>query len=551
MEIFIAYLWFVGAVLGQTPYQLAQILSKSPFQYKLSLGMLNMAKKKTSDGILDNNKRDLLANCTEHYITQYLDHYNYRTAPNGQLTYNERYFICGNNLSDWSPNNTIFFYTGNESPVELYINNTGLMWEHADDFNAIMVFAEHRYFGKSFPFKSKEIIFENKAYWSFMSADQAMTDYAYLIKYLKKKWNSWNSPVIGFGGSYGGMICSWFRAKFPQWIDGCISGSSPVMGMMDLRPPIDRFYFANTETFDASKNGGNPSDLCEENIHLSWNTIFKWVNSIDGRRNLSKVFHLCEIPINSMEANTSISWILSALGTMSMGSYPFRSSYMLGGKGYLPPYPLRVACEYLNEDFGNNEYLRLTALGDAMGVYYNYSNNTKCYIPLNNISYIINGGVNEQINSYLEGIACGYLHCTVMPMPSSMNGVNDMFFESIWNFTDITQQCFDAYGVKPRQNWASVLYGGWEIKRGVSNIVYSNGMLDPLNGAGVIYNLSNNLLSVNTGMVGHHNDLFFSNVNDLQSVVDARKFEMNQIKQWITNVIKKKKKKANPKSNKQ
>ena len=35
--------------------------------------------------------------------------------------------------------------------MESYIENTGLMWENAEHFNALLVFAEHRYYGKSSP----------------------------------------------------------------------------------------------------------------------------------------------------------------------------------------------------------------------------------------------------------------------------------------------------------------------------------------------------------------------------------------------------------------
>ena len=44
----------------------------------------------------------------------------------------------------------IFFYLGNEADVGLYVNATGLMWEHAARFGALMVFAEHRYDGQYF-----------------------------------------------------------------------------------------------------------------------------------------------------------------------------------------------------------------------------------------------------------------------------------------------------------------------------------------------------------------------------------------------------------------
>lgn len=41
---------------------------------------------------------------------------------------------------------------GNEGSLDLYINNTGLMWENAESFGALVVFAEHRYYGQSEPF---------------------------------------------------------------------------------------------------------------------------------------------------------------------------------------------------------------------------------------------------------------------------------------------------------------------------------------------------------------------------------------------------------------
>ena len=41
------------------------------------------------------------------------------------------------------------FYCGNEANVELYVNATGLMWEHAEKAGAVLVFAEHRYYGET------------------------------------------------------------------------------------------------------------------------------------------------------------------------------------------------------------------------------------------------------------------------------------------------------------------------------------------------------------------------------------------------------------------
>ncbi len=54
----------------------------------------------------------------------------------------------------------------------------------------------------------------------YLSSEQALADYAYLLKYIKQAKRAENSPVIAFGGSYGGMLASWFRIKFPHVCDG-------------------------------------------------------------------------------------------------------------------------------------------------------------------------------------------------------------------------------------------------------------------------------------------------------------------------------------------
>ena len=53
---------------------------------------------------------------------------------------------------------------------------------------------------------------------SFLSIEQALADYAALIYHLKEKFRAEGCPVIAFGGSYGGMLAAWLRAKYPNAI---------------------------------------------------------------------------------------------------------------------------------------------------------------------------------------------------------------------------------------------------------------------------------------------------------------------------------------------
>lgn len=72
-------------------------------------------------------------------------------------------------------------------------------------FGALMVFAEHRFFGDSVLFNSSQAQIKHLQY---LSTEQALADYASLIDNLRSSLVTASSPFIAFGGSYGGMLAS-------------------------------------------------------------------------------------------------------------------------------------------------------------------------------------------------------------------------------------------------------------------------------------------------------------------------------------------------------
>lgn len=66
-----------------------------------------------------------------------------------------------------------------------------------------------------------------------------------------------------------------------------------------------------------------------------------------------------------------------------------------------------------------------------------------------------------------------------------------------------------------------------------SNIVFSNGGLDPWHGGGVLTNISDSLVAVFIPNGAHHLDFMFSHPQDPEDVIAARKIEIKFISRWI------------------
>ena len=82
---------------------------------------------------------------------------------------------------------------------------TGLMWENAASFRALIVFAEHRYYGQSLPFGSNASFTPTGLQW--LTHEQALADYTALLTSMKTTGlKIRDSPIVAFGGSYGGML---------------------------------------------------------------------------------------------------------------------------------------------------------------------------------------------------------------------------------------------------------------------------------------------------------------------------------------------------------
>lgn len=113
-----------------------------------------------------------------------------------------------------------------------------------------------RYYGKSQPFAP----FTARR-MDYLSSEQALADYSELVTTLKTELDADASPVIAFGGSYGGMLAAWWRVAYPHIVTGAIAGSAPVLDFEGDIEPAAVGSFAEIVTRDATAAGGS-SDHC-------------------------------------------------------------------------------------------------------------------------------------------------------------------------------------------------------------------------------------------------------------------------------------------------
>jgi len=399
------------------------------------------------------------------------------------------------------------------------------MWENAPRLGALLVFAEHRYYGKSQPFNET-----TKQNIGFLSSEQALADYATLIDFLKDSLTCHESPIIAFGGSYGGMLATWFRVKYPHLVDGAIAASAPIWHFLGDNPEPDPYAFAAITTRDASQQGG-ATDSCKENVRATWAPLFSLGASTAGREQISRNFKLCSALESSEKVHDFAGWIQEAWSTMAMGNFPFASSYLLNGEAVLPPWPVRKACVFLESKAleGSIEDL-LRAHSAAIGVLYNATGDVTCYDwdhPPNDANTIV-------------GEHWFYQHCTEMFMPMGTNGVTDMFWNEPFDIEAEKKRCFERWGVIPRTTWARTQYGGHRLGT-ATNIAFSNGLFDPWSGTGVLESISEDLPVLLIEEGAHHLDLMFSTPNDPVSVVKVRAEEVRLIKKWIAEAYQKNK----------
>ncbi|KAI3847809.1 hypothetical protein MKW92_038701 [Papaver armeniacum] len=459
------------------------------------------------------------------FYTQTLDHFNYR--PESYETFQQKYVI---NFKYWGGaivSAPIFVFLGEESNIDADVAGIGFLSDTAPQFKALIVFIEHRYYGKSIPFGSREEAFRNASTLGYFSSAQALADYAEVIISLKKNMSADSSPVIVFGGSYGGMLASWFRLKYPHIAHGALASSAPVLYFGDVAPKYGYYSIVSKDyrvssTFGTYTLNNKCRIVSEQNVKLnaqivvqeiskfcydvikeSWSLIDSIASQENGLAILSAKFKTCSPLSKSFE-------LKDYLGSVYAESAQYNAP---------PKYPVTVICGAIDGPIGTDILSRIqSGVAAFMG-------KQNCYDM---------GEFTRQTET-IQGWQ--WQTCSEMVMPIGVDGEDTMFQASPFDLKNFSMSCQSRYYVKPRPHWILNEFGGKDIKSVLqvfaSNIIYSNGLKDPYSSGGVLENISDSVVAITTDKGSHCLDLLHKSPDDPKWLAEQREAEIEIIKRWI------------------
>eukprot|EP00302_Diacronema_sp_CCMP2436_P033220 CAMPEP_0179990064 /NCGR_PEP_ID=MMETSP0984-20121128/4231_1 /TAXON_ID=483367 /ORGANISM="non described non described, Strain CCMP 2436" /LENGTH=589 /DNA_ID=CAMNT_0021909221 /DNA_START=1 /DNA_END=1771 /DNA_ORIENTATION=+ len=498
----------------------------------------------------------------------------------------------------------VFFYTGNEGAIEEFAENTGLLDELAPRFGALVVFCEHRYYGKSLPFGPGTSGSFARDKIGKLSVEQALADYAMLLPRIKAKFGlSDSSPTIAFGGSYGGMLSAWMRLRYLALVDGAIAASAPMKFAVGS-PATPGFY----EAVSLDLQGADPA--CPERVRLAFSQLLALARPDDAsgeadasRKVLAHRLRLCDDELSRGQVQHLLAWARNAFVVLGMCDYPYPASFLAP----LPAWPIEAACRLMKQDpaehdalgglpdsqrgqsaqtlgSGQSGWTHLDGLAAVTALVYNASAKppslaahvratsfarsarsarlrSKKEKDLNEAETYLNeaGGqwkppvqhcfsLADEYVECADQTGCGlgdtarawdYQVCTEISLLVSTDNVTDPFPPYKWGASELATYCQKTWGVTPRPGWAQVSFGGTAsdpargLRSGGSNIVFSNGLLDPWHGGGFLENVSESMPAVILKRGAHHLDLRYSDARDPPGAVQARAREAEMIEQWL------------------
>lgn len=195
-----------------------------------------------------------------------------------------------------------------------------------------MIFAEHRYFGQSYPYEPSEAF--TPEHNIYLTVEQTMMDYVKLVGYIRETYGIEDKAAITFGGSYGGMLAAWLRIHYPNTFQGAMALSAPFL-YFEGAPSAPEYAYEAICTEDFRKELEKSPDLIRE----SFEDLVSMADRPDTWEKVSEVFNTCS-PVSSSDDIMNLYMHLSnGYQYMAMTDYPYPAAFLEP----MPAFPVRHA----------------------------------------------------------------------------------------------------------------------------------------------------------------------------------------------------------------
>ncbi|XP_053137862.1 dipeptidyl peptidase 2 isoform X2 [Hemicordylus capensis] len=446
----------------------------------------------------------------EKYFNQWLDHFNYESY--GNQTFPQRYLISD---KFWQKGvGPIFFYTGNEGDIWAFALNSGFILELAQQQGALLVFAEHVSVSRPAP-----------------QGFAGRTGGRGLVPPLPKVCCT-HRCFTGAGGILLFSSCN----PLPEVLREVASVRGSVAAARECRPAErgaspGRLRGAPWRAEEAVWSQRCPRHCfwrqdfqhcrpqCAEAVQEAFRQI-KDLYLTGAYEQISSEMSTCEKLSAREDVYQLFEFARNAFTMLAMMDYPYKTDFM----GHFPANPVKVGCELILA-----EKQRIRGLAALSGLVYNSTGKAPCF------------DIYKQYHKCADPTGCGtgsdaqawdYQACTEINLTFDSTNVTDMFPEILFPEAAREEYCFGKWGVRPRPSWLRTSFWGSELAT-ASNIIFSNGDLDPWAGGGIRKNLSSSLIAITIEGGAHHLDLRGSNPADPPSVREARRQEATIIHGWV------------------
>lgn len=443
------------------------------------------------------------------WLKQKLDHFNDADTNYWQ----QRYFVNDTFYKDGGP---IFIMIGGEGTADPIWMVEGTWIQYAMNYNAICFTLEHRYYGKSHP--TDDLSVPNLAY---LSSEQALADLAYFITYIRDKYRLYQNKLITFGGSYPGSLSAWFRVKYPHLVNGAVATSAPILAELNFFGYLD--VVANV--LDTTQ------PMCKKMVSTAHMTVGKMLQTDQGRKQLKKMFQLCD------DIDISNNLDVANLYTNLAGNFEGVIQYNKDNRAFEGALATNITvdtlCNIMNDDSRGDPVNRYADVNSLLLSAYS----EKCL----DFSY---KGMIDDLSKTDWNSSAGeggrqwtYQTCTEFGFYQTSDSMYQPFTGFPLKFS--IQQCMDIFGSKFNAdlnqqgiNRTNTNYGGYNMRP--TKVVFPNGSVDPWHALSFTADVDPSIFTViYIEGTAHCANMYPPTDSDPPQLIQARKTINSLIGQWI------------------